>query len=176
LDEFQIKGIYVDSKVEVQDYISVRDRAVELGCEAPRHIAILPVDFATATSATGMLQRSEAGTIRTLFRTNEIVLDELVPKEARGGYVQNNSFEWIAPTLFISGSLWSQDPAAVNLALNVLATYLTDFFKGMPGRKAAKLELVVEKKAGKTCKKLTYEGDVSGLRDLAATIERLADE
>ena len=85
-------------------------------------------------------------------------------------------FEWVAPTLFISASLWSQNPMAVSIALNVISNYITEFFKGSAGTKSVKLEIIVERKTNYSCKKLKYQGDVSGVLDLAKTIEGIASE
>ncbi|MDK4715882.1 hypothetical protein [Rhizobium sp. CNPSo 4039] len=161
---------------DVSNYVSVRDRAEQLGCMVSDRISVLPANFESAVSINDFLQRTEAATLRTLFRLNGVPSDDLVSREQRGAYIQNNSIEWIAPTLFVAGSIWSQEPNVVNLALNVLSTYITDFFKGAPGRKTVKLEIVVEKRRSTLCKRLKYEGDAEGIRELAAAIGRLADE
>ena len=62
------------------------------------------------------------------------------------------------PALFVGYSLWSQNPTALNLALNVAANYITDFFKGIGGAKKVKLEIIVEKTKGKEFRKLSFEG------------------
>jgi hypothetical protein len=64
----------------------------------------------------------------------------------------------------------------VALALDVLGTYLTDFFKGIPGPKTVKLEIVVEKKRDRSCKMVRYEGGVSGINELPEVIRQLSDE
>lgn len=161
---------------EVVDHASVRDRAAALGCSIPERIALLPINFVSALSRADFQQRSEAATVRKLFRINAIPTDELLSKEERLPYIQNNAFEWIAPVLFISASIWSENATAVSVALNVLSSYLADYFKGMAGKKTVKLEVVVERKGNYTCKKLTYEGDISGLPDLAGAIEKIANE
>lgn len=160
----------------VVDYVNVRERAASLGCVVPERIAILPVNFDSVASRSEFNQLSEAATVRTLFRTNHVPTDELLPKEERSPYIQNNSFDWVAPTLFVSASLWTQNPMAVSLALNVLASYITDFFKGAPGKKTVKLDVVIEKKGDHSCKKLKYEGDIAGLGPLSDIIRQIADD
>jgi hypothetical protein len=161
---------------EITDYISVRGRAAELGCVPPQRIAILPVNFASVEARSDFLQLAESATVRTLFRTNAIPTDEILPSGERCPYIHNKAYEWIAPTLFISAALWSENPMAVNLALNVIANYITDYFKGAASEKPIKLEFVVEKRDGYSCKKLTYEGDISGINDLSDIISEIADE
>lgn len=163
--------------ITVTDYNNVRDRATELGCLVPQHVAILPTNFVSAGTRGEFLHLSEAATVRSLFRSNSVPMDELLPAPERAGYIQNNSFDWIAPTLFISSCLMTENPAAVNVALNVLAAYIVDFFKGSPKNdRQVKLEIVVEKKGDRSCKRITYEGSPAGLSDLPPIIRRLSDE
>ncbi len=65
---------------------------------------------------------------------------------------------------------------AVGIALNILSNYITDYLKGIAGQKKIKLEVVIERHPDYSCKKLIYEGDISGLYNLASTIEKLANE
>jgi hypothetical protein len=160
----------------INDYLSVRQKAADLGCVVPEGIALLPMNFETATSRKDFRQRSEAATVRSLLRANNLPLSELLPAGERAPYIQNNAFELLLPTIFIAGTLMSQNPAAVSLGLNVLASYVTDFFKGIAGEKHVKFDIVIERKGSHSCKMVSYEGDASGLQSLPDIIGRLADE
>jgi hypothetical protein len=160
----------------ITDYISVRQRATDLGCAIPQEITLLPTNFASATTRTEFLQLSEAATVRTLFRNHHLTMDELLPTSERSPYIQNNSSEWLAPTLFISSLLISQNPTAVSVALSVLANYVTDYLKGIPGPKIINVDIVVEKKGDWSCKTLSYKGDPAGLNTLPDIIRQMSDE
>src|SRR6266540_1393657 len=151
--------------VGIEDFVSVADRVAQLGCTVPRRIAILPENLQSATDRSKLLYGSEAATIRKLFRDANFALDELLPTGERVPAIHNKHFEW-SPFLFISAALLSHDPHAVSIALGIISNYATDFFKGMPGKKV-KLTVIVEKKKDKSCKKLSYEGNVAGLASLA---------
>lgn len=142
----------------------------------PSYIAILPTNFETAVSRADFSQPSEAATVRTLFRTNKIQLSEFMPSGERIPYIQNNSIEWIVPALFVSASLISENANLVSVGLNVLSNYITDFLKGNPSPKTVKLDVIVERSDGKTYKKISYEGDVSGLISLAEIIKNASSE
>jgi hypothetical protein len=161
---------------KITDYISVRQRASELGCTVPTRIAILPTNFDFVAARTDFQQLSEAATVKALFRTNNVPLDDLLPASERAPYIQNNSFEWLAPTLFISSSLLIDNQAAVSVALSVLSNYITDFFKGVPGQKTVKLDIVVERNGDMSCKKISYEGDVNGIDSLVDVIRQISNE
>jgi hypothetical protein len=70
----------------------------------------------------------------------------------------------------------TENQAAVSVALNVLSGYILDFLKGMPGTKTVKLDIVVEKSGNRSCKKISYEGDVIGLNTLPDIIRQVSDE
>ena len=162
--------------IRITNYTTVRSRAEGFGFLAPQDLTVLPENFDTASSPSDFLFRPEAATLRTLFRNHSLDVGGLLPNGARPSYITNKSFEWTAPTLFVAASLWSDNASAVNIALGLIANYLTDFFKGIGGSHNVKLSFVVEKTVSKTCKKLSYEGDINGLLGLAEAIKKLADE
>jgi hypothetical protein len=60
----------------------------------------------------------------------------------------------------------------------MIASYLTDFFKGKSKSPKVKLDYVLEKnpKNGKKNIRFTYEGDIDGLDKLPSILEKLKDE
>jgi len=67
----------------------------------------------------------------------------------------------------------SQNPAAISVALSVLANYVTDLFKGTVGSKKVSLDIYVEKTDKKTVTKIKYTGDAEGLKNLDGVIKQL---
>jgi hypothetical protein len=162
--------------VEITDYLVVSERAESLGFVAPEGLTLLPVNFDTAKSYEEFVFRSEAATLRTLFRNSDLDVERLLPAGAKPSYLTNKSFEWTAPTLFVAASLWSDNASAINIALGLITNYLTDYFKGIGGSHKVKVSFVVEKTGSRICKKLSCEGTVEGLSTLASSIKALADE
>jgi len=160
----------------VTAYIDVREKLARLGCRNPTGFAILPINFESAESIKDFRQASEAATVKTLLRSENLPHDDIVGRQDRPPYIQNNAFEWIAPTLFVSATLVSQNPVAISVALNVLGNYATDFFRGLSGKKTVKIEIVVEQAKAKSCKKISYEGPSDGLKDLADIIRSTKDD
>lgn len=160
----------------ISDYIDVRQRIAELDCYNPTGLALLPTNFDSAPIVSDFRQVSESATVRTLFRTAKIPLDEIVSKDRCPPYVQNNAFEWVAPTLFVSVGILSENTTYLNVALGVIANYATDFFKGMSGGHEVRMDIVVERTKSKVCKKITYKGPPEGLKDLPEVIRAASDE
>lgn len=161
---------------DVTEYLNVSQKLADLGCRYPNGLALLPANFESATSIADFRQVSEAATVKTLFRNAGLPHDDIVERDQRPPYIQNNALEWVAPTLFISAALLSENQHSVSVALSVIANYATDFFKGISGKKSIKLDVVVEKTKSKTCKKISYEGNAEGLKGLADVIRATSDE
>jgi hypothetical protein len=169
-----VKGYKVSTTIS--EYIDVRKKIKELDCIDPSGFALLPSNFEGSNNISEFLQQSDSATVRTLFRTSQIPLDEIVSKEQRGAYVQNNAFDWISPTIFISASLITQSPNLISVALSVLANYVTDFFQGTKNDATVKLEIVVETTKTNKYKRVSYSGPVEGMKSLPEAIKAASDE
>jgi hypothetical protein len=162
--------------VTITDCVSVRERARQLGVSPPERIAVLPANFETAVSSAQLLYPSEAATVKTLFRSNRIPLDNLMSSSESSRYIHNNDFEWLAPTLFVSWGIISENQTFVTVALNVLSNYITEFFRGIPGTRKVKFDIVVERNVEGICRKISYQGTPEGIRSLPEVIRKLCDE
>jgi hypothetical protein len=160
----------------VADHVSVANQAAELGCLLSNVITILPENFEKANNPAQFLHRSEAATVKSLFRQNQIPLATLMPSSGQPRYIHNNGFEWIGPTLFISAGLLSENANAASIAINVLSNYLTDLFEGVGGSQRVKLEIVVEKRNGCVCKRISFDGPPDALSEIPAVIESINHE
>lgn len=159
----------------ISDYINVSDQLEKLNGIQPEGISILPVAFDALDSFSDQRSYSEASTVKTLMRNNNIPFSEIYKSSQKPKYIQNNSFEWVAPTLFISSFFLTQNPALVAIALSVIANYATDFLKGHSGEKKIKIDIVVETSQDKKCKKISYDGNVDGLKNLEKIIKEVGD-
>src|SRR5580658_9185981 len=101
--------------VSEAEYICVADRATALGCSMPTGWAIMPENFDTAATRRDLIVRGEGSTIRTLFRNNQLPLDDFLPNGERPRFIHNKSHDWAA-FIFVSGALISSNPSAVSVA------------------------------------------------------------
>jgi hypothetical protein len=162
--------------INVTDYANVGRKMADLGCRYPDRMALLPVNFESAASVAEFLQASESATVRKLFLAEGLPIDEIVDRSQRPPYIKNKSFEWAAPIIFVSAALYSQNPTAVTLALNVLANYATEFFRGYGPIAGVKLDVVVERKRNETYKRISYQGPIAGVKDLPEVIREVVNE
>jgi hypothetical protein len=75
----------------------------------PEGFTILPANFATAANPEEFLYDSTAATVRTLFHTNKIALEDLLPPGIPRRQVSNKSAEWLGPPLFVGYALLSDN-------------------------------------------------------------------
>ena len=168
-----------DPRIEVSDYIDVSSKLKELGCSPPEGIGILPDHFDTCTSADKFAQLSRTPTVVRLFKDNDIPVS-IIEKEGQPVLsTRIASSEWlgIGPTLLISAALLAEHPHIVSLALNVLANYVTDLFKGAKGGNAV-LEIVtekVEKDGSKTYRKVRCPAAPEVLKELPEIVNKIFD-
>lgn len=162
--------------IEITDYPNVRQRIQELDCIEPLEIALLPNNFESVDSATEFRQVSEAATVKTLLKSENIPLSEIVPPERRPVYEQNNAVEWLGPIFFVSANLISQNPELVTMVIDIIASHLTDRFRGFGSGTKVKLGIVVEQSKENSCKNFSYEGPLEGLRNLPEIIKATENE
>ena len=84
--------------------------------------------------------------------------------------------EWIGPTIFLGFSLWTGNPHLIGISLNILSSYLYDFFKGSAKNKEVKFDIVIESKKNQEFQKITYEGSVEGIKSLENVIKQLKND
>lgn len=162
--------------VKITEYINVRERLEELGCSLDEGFVLLPINLEKAESAIEFQQRAESATVKTLLKSANLPCSEIAPLEERTAYVVNHSMEWVSPTLLLTAAFVSQHPDYVALALELIADYLTTTFPRTRRKKDIRLEIVIEKDAGGTSRKITYEGSSEGLKDLHNIVLAAKDE
>jgi hypothetical protein len=161
--------------IQELEFPDVRQRALELGCNIPDGIAILPLNFDDAKTKGDLYHASSAATVRTLWRQEKILETRIEKEGDKFPSLQLNAAEWLSPVIFVSAAMWSQNPHAVSVALNVISNYLTDWFKGIAGEKTVRLTVVTEKTKTKNCVAVRYEGSVKGMKKLPAILREVAE-
>lgn len=157
----------------IYDFQDVEDRARKLGCAPPTRLAILPRNFETANSKDELMHESTAATVRTLLRAAGLSETPIEPEGERFRFVQENAFTWVGPILFFAAAQLLQDPRIVSVSLGVIANYLTDFFRGISGKRRVTFDIVVEQTRTKRHVRLHYDGDVDGFAQIPDAVLEL---
>ena len=73
----------------------------------------------------------------------------------------------------MGGSALSGNPELINVALGVVANYVTEFFRGTPSdRQRAELSVAIKTEEGES-RRIDYRGPPEGIRDLPDVIREL---
>jgi hypothetical protein len=151
--------------------VAIPLKLAELNLSFPEGLAFLPENIDASTSVDDFVFPEPLRQIRKLFRANNLEFT-ILGKEATRLRARKNADLYL-PSLFVGISLLSQNPAAISVALSVLANYVTDFFKGTVGSRKVSFEIYVEKADGKTVTKISYKGNGEGIKNLEGIIKKL---
>lgn len=162
--------------IEVSEYVNVKERALKLECNVPAELAILPRNFESAEAKHELIHEDSAPTVRILLREAGLVETKIEKEGDKFPYAQEKAFQWIGPIIFVSPLLLSQNPYALSVAIGVISNYLTDWFKGVPGRKKVKLSIVVEQSTEHISKRIDYEGEIEGLKELLLIVQEVQSQ
>lgn len=159
--------------VAISSFTSVPERAAELKCVLPVSLVFLPANFEEAGILDEFRFNGEVSTVTKVLKSAGIPIARLATPEREQAFVHNRSHDWVLPLIFISAELLKQNPDMISAALDAVKDYVSDFFKGVTGKRNIKAELVIEDRREKKYKKFTYEGSPEGLKELSKSIKSL---
>lgn len=161
----------MSSNYTVEDSINLYEKLQRLKLEFSSNFCILPENIEEAEKQEDFIFTDTSIIVKKIFQNNNIPIE--IIRGSNTKYRQRKSIDWHAPTIFIGYALLSENSMVASIGLNVLSNYVSDFFKGTFGEKKVKLEIIVETGRQKTYKRIKYEGNVEGLKDLNQIIKSL---
>ena len=90
-------------------------------------------------------------------------------------YQDNKSIDWISPIIFVGNAIIT-NPEAVKLLIDLVISYVSEKFSHSPKCKSKCSFVYEDKKSENTYKKITYEGDISGLEEVKNILSSIKDE
>ncbi|SNR14746.1 hypothetical protein [Tenacibaculum jejuense] len=155
-------------KIEESNLI---DKLNELNIEIPDSLTFIPENISEVNDKNDFVFTDSTTDFKKVFKLNELSSSELDSDSSV--YRSRKSADFFAPALFISLSMLSENQHLVAIAINLASEYCKDLFKGTIGKKTVKLDIYVETNKKKTVKKISYEGDSEGIKDLTNVIKSL---
>jgi hypothetical protein len=162
-----------NTSITLNEFPPVAERCQALDIRWPLGLAMLPRNFATAGSDEELLAEATDAAIRTLWRQADITEDRLDSSDKPFPRLSEHHADWIGPTVFFGSALLSETPTLVNIALGVIANYVTDLFRGIPGKHTAMLHVVIEQHDG-MCVKVTYNGPATEISEILDAVGDIA--
>lgn len=104
-----------------------------------------------------------------ILRSNGIEV-ELVPTTTDARYRDNRGLEWVGPVVFVGAALYSHNPGAVTVAMNLISAYLYDLFRGQKHDLTVQLSVVCERRSDRSLRRMNYRGPIEGLERLPAVV------
>lgn len=153
--------------VEISDYIDIEQRMAELRVPPTEAVTILPTNFELAAAPSEFRVSGTAPTILKVLRHGGVSAQLLDARDLQPAFIHNKSHDWVVPVIFVSSELLKANPDLISITIDLIRDYAVSLFRGLGEKKCIKAEIVVEQKGGRTYKKLSYEGNVEGLRELA---------
>ena len=147
------------------------EKLSELEIDIPESLTFLPENISEVSNKSDFIFADSTTDFKKVFRLNNIEAAQLNSDSSI--YRNRKSADYYGPTIFISLSMLSENQHLIAIAINVASEYCKDFFKGTLGKKKVKLDIYVETHKKKTVKKISYEGDSEGIKDLANVIKLL---
>lgn len=165
-----------EETIVIEDYVNVEEQAKKLECNIPTSFALLPRNFEKVASKNELVHEGTVPTIRKLLKQNNISETTLEKNGEKYPQVVEHAFDWVGPTILLTSAVIFQNPYIIDITLNVISNYLTDFFKGIPNNQTnVKFSIVVKNKSGQY-KKVKYNGHKDGLKDIPKIIRKVHDE
>ncbi len=155
----------------IREYFDIDERLSELGSTVPENVVLLPVNLEDAESIDRLQDAQSTSTIKKLLWKEGVAASTIDSGESVGRIQLRRSVEWVGPIILFTATAYSDNPQIVSLTIGVLANYLTDFFKGVSGRKDVKLKVIVEKEKKREYVSIDYEGDIPGLYRIPDVVE-----
>jgi hypothetical protein len=85
----------------------------------------------------------------------------------------NRSIDWFGPILLFTATALSENSALVDVSLNIISSYVYDLFKGKTEDPRVRCTFVYQGQENSKCKKVSYEGPVSGLATVKDIVQEL---
>lgn len=148
---------------QLVDSISKHD--IDLGQE----VYFIPENVIESDKTSDFIYSETTSDIRKIFRKNNVPIHYLT--EDKPLLRSRKGADWFGPTLLIGFSVLFNNPHLIGIILNLISSYLYDFFKGKIGDKSVKFEIVIEYKKRKEYKKIKYEGSIEGIAELEKVIK-----
>jgi len=147
-------------------------RFKELGLIRPVSVCILPSNFLGAEKQDDLFFAASAPDLKVRLRHAGVFLEKITPEGLKIPYRDDRDNTLVLPTLFLAACYLSENPNLLNIAIGVVANYVTDFFKGKCGAKRVKCSVHVERTDKKTVKKIDYDGDSEQFGKFIETINK----
>ncbi|RUT79565.1 hypothetical protein [Ancylomarina longa] len=156
---------------KTEPYNELVDSLSKHDIDLDQEVYFVPENIFESKKSSDFVYSETTSDIRKVFRKENVPINYLT--EDKPLLRSRKGADWFGPTLLFGFSVLINNPHVIGVSLNLVSSYLYDFFKGKIGDKSVKFEVVVECKKKKEYKKINYEGSVEGIPELEKIIKAL---
>lgn len=148
---------------------------IDFKCNLSNKFVFLPENIESANSNDEYIFTDTLTDLNKIFRSKNIEFEIFGGNS--GLQRSRKSADLYLPAILISYAVLSENANLISVALNLISNYVTDFFKGSKNSKKVNLEIYVEteetKKTKKIIKKITYQANSEGLKELPEILKSI---
>ena len=156
---------------KIVEYIETPNKLNLFNFDSNNSFYFIPENINEELESTKYIYPESTTDIRKMLKSENITIEYLTSDKPL--LRSRKSSDWFGPTLLITYSLLSQNSTLIGISLNLISSYLYDYFKGSTESKQVKFEIILESKKKKEFKKIKYEGSIEGIKELDSVIKGL---
>lgn len=138
-------------------------------------LLLLPESWINAVEADAVYPSTTQSTLK-LLQAAKIPAELALGTQQNLTLRENRSFEWVAPVLFVSQILFTQNPDVIALTLDQIGNYVSELGRGHKTVPTVKLKIAYSSSKKKKVREIKYTGPAAGLKDLPKTLAELAKD
>ncbi len=154
---------------KIVEYIETPNKLNLFNFDSNNSFYFIPENINEELESTKYIYPESTTDIRKMLKSENITIEYLTSDKPL--LRSRKSSDWFGPTLLITYSLLSQNSTLIGISLNLISSYLYDYFKGSTESKQVKFEIILESKKKKEFKKIKYEGSIEGIKELDSVIK-----
>lgn len=156
---------------KTEPYNQLVDSISKHAIDLDKGVYFIPENVFDTEETSNFIYSETTSDLRKIFKKENVQVHYLT--EDKPLLRSRKGADWYGPTLLFGLSVIVDNPHLIGISLNLVSSYLYDFFKGKIGDKSVKFEVVVECKKKEEFKKINYEGPVEGIAELAKVVKSL---
>jgi hypothetical protein len=160
-------------KYEIKEYNKLTELLNKFKVDATDGLFFLPDNINDAEKSKDFIYSETTTDLRKIFESKQPI-DYLTNDKPL--LRARKSADWFGPTILIGATILTENPHLIGITFNILSSYLYDIFKGTTNNKLVKFDIVLEDKKKKQHQKITYEGNVDGIKELEKVIKKLKND
>jgi len=159
-----------DAEYKIEE-IDLSTKLDELKLTLPNNLAFFPENIEDAEQSEYFVFTESILDLDKIFKRDNIDVSVLGTNAEL--YRYRKSVDIYLPAIFFSLSIITQNPTIVSVSLNVLSNYVYDLCRGSTGKRTANVDLYIETKENGVVKKISYNGNPEGLKNLDKIIKAM---